>query len=333
VADVNGDGRPDVFVGGRNRPGKYPLAPMSHLLINTGEVFVDGGAEWFGNDFPAGMVTASVFHDFNTDGRPDLLLTGEWMAPAIRLNTGTGFAPPVEIAPNQEGWWFSLAVADLNNDGIDDIIAGNLGENNKFNPSPDVPLMCFANDFDGNGTLDIVLSKKGLPVRGRECSSAQMPFVAENFPSYEAFATSSTEEIYGSGALNSSIQLKAVNFSTTVFYGTKEGRYNAVALPFEAQWAPVRSSVVADLNNDGRLDLILSGNFFGTEVETTRYDAGNGCVLLNQGDGKFKALLPHQSGLSLPYDMRKSVVVRGPGTKKRLISSANQSFPVVHRMP
>ena len=333
VADVNGDGRPDVFVGGRNVPGKYPMAPMSYLLINTGEVFDDGSAEWFGNDFPAGMVTASVFHDFNTDGFPDLLLTGEWMAPAIRLNTGTGFAPPVEIAPNQQGWWFSLAVADLNNDGIDDIIAGNLGENNKFHPSVNEPLVCYANDFDRNGTLDIVLSKKGLPVRGRECSSAQMPFVAEKFPSYEAFATSSTEEIYGSGALNNSMQLKAINFSTTVFYGTKEGRYDAVALPFQTQWAPVRSVVVEDLNKDGRLDLILSGNFFGTEVETTRYDAGNGCVLLNQGDGKFRALLPHESGLSLPYDMRKSVVVNGPGTKKRLISSANQSFPVVHRMP
>lgn len=333
VADVNGDGRPDIFVGGRNVPGKYPMAPLSYLLINTGELFVDGTAEWFGENFPAGMVTASLFHDFNADGFPDLLVTGEWMAPAIRFNNGTSFEAPIELAPNQEGWWFSLAVADLNNDGIDDIIAGNLGENNKFKPSADEPLMCFANDFDGNGTLDIVLSKKNLPVRGRECSSAQMPFVAEKYPSYEAFATSTTEQIYGSSALNKSLQLRAFNFSTTVFYGKQEGGYSPVALPFQAQWAPVRSIVVEDLNKDGQLDLILSGNFFGTEVETTRYDAGNGCVLLNQGEGKFTALLPHESGLSLPYDMRKSVVVKGPLTKKRLVSAANRSFPVVHGMP
>ncbi len=334
VGDVDGDGRDDLFIGGRNIPGQYPFPPQSQLLLNTGVGLIDATAKWFGENFSPGMLTDALFHRFEDDQAPSLVIVGEWMAPTRYRNLGDRFDSGSPIASQQEGWWFSLAIADLDGDGFDDVICGNLGTNNKFQPSADKPLYVYANDFDGNGTIDIVLAKhdhsKLVPVRGLECSSTQMPYIAERFDRYADFASSRLDEIYAPELLETAYRPEARTFETTVFYGSEAGVFQPKALPTLAQIAPVRTLVVTDLNNDRRPDLIFAGNLFGAEVETTRYDAGNGCVLLNEGDREFRAMLAHESGLSLPFDSRKSVYVKHPAGRQQLITAVNNMLISVH---
>lgn len=334
TADVNGDGRPDLFIGGRNIPGNYPFPPKSQLLINTGQGFEDATDTWFEAGFSPGMVTDAKFHDFNNNGSPDLIIVGEWMSPTIYTNNGNRFSLGEAIAPHETGWWFAVEIADLNGDGVAEIICGNLGMNNKFKPSAEKPLYVYAGDFDGNGSTDIVLARYEAetlyPVRGRECSAVQMPFIEQDFPTYEDFATSSLREIYTQEALESAYRPDAQTFTSKVFYYNREASaWQGEDLPVMAQFAPVRSIVATDVNGDGKTDLILAGNFFGVEVETTRYDAGNGMVLLNDGNGGWLQQMPHESGLSLPLDVRRSALINRSG-RTSLVTAVNNGFVRVY---
>lgn len=333
--DLDGDGRDELFIGGRNVPGSYPMPAKSMILkINEGRL-IDATADFFANESPEGMFTSAVIVDINNDGRNELITAGEWMSVEIYQNEGGKLTQGKAVLPGFKGWWQALHVADLNGDGLLDIVAGNLGLNNKFKPSAEHPLHCFAADFDQNGTLDIVLAKYEkstlYPVRGRECSSVQMPFIAEKFESYQAFAESDLSSIYSSDLLASAYRLDAENMASQVFYQLPNGEFNAVQLPMLAQLAPLRSIVTYDVNGDGQKDLLLAGNLFGVEVETVRYDAGNGVVLINEGDD-WRAMMPHESGLSLALDVRRSVVVHTDKGQMLFITAVNSGYVQVHQL-
>jgi hypothetical protein len=326
AADADKDGDPDIFVAGRHIPGRYPYAPGSKLLRNTGRGYEDATQELFPAAANLGMVTDATWVDLDGDGWLDLVVVGEWMSPQYFLGGPDGLSDAQSFGEQLNGWWFSVEAADIDGDGDQDLICGNLGENNKFHPKPEKPLLCYVNDFDDSGTLDIVLAKYGdetlLPVRGRECSSEQMPFIAQKFDDYESFATSDLESIYTSQKLEAADQLVVHTFSSVILINEGD-HWSVEELPVAAQLAPVRSIITKDLDGDQRLDLILSGNFFGAEVETVRYDAGNGVVLYNTSNGWRVELTP-ESGLSLPFDMRyvQEIEING---QSHLIGVANQS--------
>ncbi|MCB0637705.1 MAG: VCBS repeat-containing protein [Lewinella sp.] len=309
--DWDGDGDEDLFVGGRTQPGRYPTPPASYLLENRGGSFADV-TETRAPELRAwGMVTAAVWVDLNGDSAKELVLAGEWQAlSAYTLTDGrfTDRAADFGLA-GTPGWWYSLAVADVDGDGDEDLLAGNVGKNNKFHPSPEKPLMVYANDFDENGVLDIVLSKyyhgNVVPVRGKECSTQQMPFLAEKFPTYEAFASSTLETIYGEEKLSTAVQLEVTHFASAWWENQGNGRFVMHELPPEAQLAPVNGFAVADYNADGHPDILLAGNMVETEVETPSYDAGKGLVLWGRGGGAFTTSLDMgTTGLFLPYDVK-----------------------------
>ncbi len=333
--DFDGDGVDELFIGGRNVPGRYPMPAKSVLLKVEGGQLIDASARFFGTQTPEGLFTSAVIADLNGDGNNELITAGEWMDIEIYPNENGKLQAPYPVQPGYKGWWQSLAVADINGDGRLDIVAGNLGENNKFKPSAEHPLFCYAADFDSNGSLDIVLAKyEGetlYPVRGRECSSTQMPFIADKFDSYEAFARSDLSGIYSQELLASAYRLDAENLASQVFYQVADGAYAAEKLPLLAQIAPVRSIVVFDVNKDGKKDLLLAGNHFGVEVETVRYDAGNGVVLRNTGT-EWQAVMAHSSGLSLPLDVRKSVLITDDQNRSLIVTAVNGGYVQVHRM-
>ncbi|MCG7859268.1 VCBS repeat-containing protein, partial [Flavihumibacter sediminis] len=111
-----------------------------------------------------------------------------------------------------EGWWNKIIAADIDQDGDLDLIAGNLGENYKFKASEKKPFEVYAKDFDNNGTNDIFLAKYNgttqVPIRGRECTSQQCPFIAEKFPTFLSFAESDLKTILGD-QIESALHYKA----------------------------------------------------------------------------------------------------------------------------
>ena len=303
----------DLFVGGRAKPGLYPLADRSYLLENRKGVFLDVTSKFAPELANIGIVTDAIWTDFDADGKDDLMLVGEWMSIHCYKNEGTKFTDVSAQYGLQDykGWWNSISATDIDADGDTDYIIGNIGMNNKFQPSMDKPLHLYTHDFDTNGSLDIVLAKYAenqiVPLRGRECSSEQMPFIQEKFPTYNAFGEATIQDVYGE-KLQSAKHLVA-NYFYSVLLVNEGGQFKVQALNPEAQLAPVNAILVDDYNKDGIKDLLLAGNRFGAEPETVRYDAGNGTLLLGTGNATapFTAVASRTSGFSAPHNVKALV--------------------------
>ena len=328
--DYDQDGDLDLFVGGRAVPGKYPYAERSYILKNDGGKYSDVTLEVASDLEKPGLVTDALWIDVDGDKQKELVVAGEWMNIMVMKFDGSKFmdvSADLGLA-DLKGWWYSLAAADIDNDGDLDLICGNNSPNTKFKATKEKPFFVFADDFDGNGSCDIVLSKeyKGelVPTRGRECSSQQMPFIKEKFKSYNGFANATMKDIYGD-KLNSSLKLEVNSFYSSVLINNG-GKFEVKKLPNQAQVAPINGIVTTDINKDGNVDLILAGNNFDTEVETARYDAGTGLIVLGDGKGNFKPLSVTESGLFANKNVKDIKLVQG--TNGAFIVVANNDGPV-----
>lgn len=333
--DFDQDGDADLVVGNRILARSYPRHAPSLLLENREGVLFDVTAEKAPALTDFGIVNSLLETDFDGDGRKDLIALGEWTGIGFFKNTDTGFAlqDATALGVPMSGWWFSVHETDANGDGRPDYLLGNAGHNIKFSASQEKPFKVFAADFDGNGTHDIVLSKKYhdqyVPVRGRECSSQQMPFIAQKFPSYSEFASASLEEVYGT-SLQDSYEREINSFTSYLLLNDGNGKFTPMALPPEAQMIPVFDVVPTDLNQDGLEDLILAGNIYETEVETPRLDALSGTTLLSKGDGTYE-VLPHiRSGLYLRGNTKSLLPYREAGALWILVGRNDDSPLLYH---
>lgn len=330
VHDVDGDGDLDVVRGGQVMPQKYPYAPKSYLFINDKGSFTDRTAELAPALAAAGMVQSAVWADLNGDQQKELVITGEWMPVKVFGNKGgklTDVSADYQLN-DTEGWWNKLVVADIDGDGDLDIVAGNIGENYKFSASKKKPFEVYATDFDNNGTNDIFLAKYNgdmqVPIRGRECTSQQCPFIAEKFPTFLSFAESDIKTILGN-KIESALHYKAHLFSTVLFVNNK-GSYTPVPLPVEAQLSAVNGILVQDFDGDGIQDILLSGNKFDVEVETTPADASPGLFLKGKGNHQFQAQSIQESGFFVPYNVKDMQLLKRKTGNVILVSSNNDQL-------
>ncbi|MCK5699513.1 MAG: VCBS repeat-containing protein, partial [Cyclobacteriaceae bacterium] len=303
--DMDGDGDLDLFVGGKMIPGKYPLPATSYILKNEsvkGQVkFVDVTSEIapFLSNF--GMVSDAECIDLDKDEKLDLVIVGEWMQVKIIRNTGIKFIDITRESglENQIGWWFSIASADFDHDGDLDFIVGNLGLNYKYKASPKEPFEVFASDFDNNGTLDIILGyhENGTiyPLRGRECTARQMPFINKKFSTYNAYGAADMTAVFGSDVLAKALHYRASTFATSYFENLGDFKFNVHIIEGIAQLSSVNSILIDDFNGDGNIDALLSGNLYQSEVETIRNDASFGVFLEGDGQGNFSLRFPYES--------------------------------------
>ncbi len=307
VADIDNDGDLDLFVGGRQNPKNYPWSTDSYILEN-----IDGKFQVKQTFEKLGMVTCASFADLNQDGFPDLILAGEWMPIKIFLNKNGELNFHKNIK-NTEGWWNEIQATDLDNDGDLDFVLGNLGLNHKYHASPEHPFHVYSDDLDNNKKTDIILAyeyhEKQVPVRGRSCSSAQIPEIKQKFPSYASFAQADVFDIYGP-PLQKSLHKIATNFASIVLENKGNTEFEMHFLPPEAQFAQINGISFSDVNNDKRKDLVLFGNFYAFEVETPRSDALQGLLLLNKGNFIFQPVSSEESGIFNWKDARKSQTIR-----------------------
>ncbi len=325
--DFDGDGDQDLFVGGRLVPGKYPYPAESAILVNNGGRFDVLKASAFPALKELGMVTDARWFDINKDGSPDLIVTAEWQPVRVFLNENGHFSDATKHfgLDQYTGWWYSLELADVNGDGIMDILAGNLGENSRLHRPGDPPLQVYAGDMDGNHTTDIVLSTieegKVYPVRGRQCSSQQVPVISDRFKTYDAFASATVAEIYGE-ELNEALHLSANWLESTAFLGRADGTYEAVPFPAVAQLSAVQCIDLVDVDRDGTDEIVLTGNLYRTEVETPRLDASVG-VILKWKNGKFVPMPLEETGFFAYGDIKSTGVLKDDLGRTMIITAPN----------
>lgn len=315
AGDMDGDGDLDLFVGGRQVPGQYGFPAKSFILQNDKGRFTDVTAKIAPELVEPGMVTDAHWMDLDQDQDQDLIVVGEWMPLSVYLNVDGQLknVTTEKGLENTSGWWNRVVAADMDGDGDEDLIAGNLGLNIKFKASEEHPFTVKVKDFDENGTNDVYLGyydQEGnlYPVRGRQCSSEQMPFIAEKFETYDAFAKASFDDVLGDlveGAISQEVQL----FESVYLENLGNGELKVHKLPKAAQAAPIYGILPRDWNGDGHMDLLVAGNYYEREVETTRSDAGIGTLLLGNGNGQFKAISPAETGIIAYLDVRQLAVV------------------------
>ncbi len=332
AADFDQDGDADLFVGSRLIPQKYPFPPMSYLLRNDEGKFTDVTQDFAPELQEAGLVTDAVWTDVDGDKWLDLVVVGEWMPIRVFKNEGGKSLEEVTAEmglKNTNGWWNSIAAKDMDGDGDEDLVVGNLGLNYKYQTSEDEPFQVFCSDFDQSGNLDIVLGyfNEGVcfPVRGRQCSSEQMPMIKEKFKSYEDFGLASIGDVYGEQALSESLNLKAYQFASVYLENRGVEEFDLSELPLEAQIAPVQGIVCDDFDGDGKEDILIAGNWYVSEVETSRADGGMGLLLKGNGDGTWQPSRVSETGFWANRDVRDLAVIQSKNNGKWIFVANNNS--------
>jgi hypothetical protein len=206
VNDFDNDGDQDLFLGGRCVSRDYGSDPWSYIFVNDGNgKFTDIAKDNKELSKP-GMITGAVWENVIGDDRKELIVVGEWMAPKI-FSYKSGKFELVQTALSQfNGWWQSVAVIDIDNDGRKDIILGNIGENFYLNPTKEQPVKLWINDFDGSGNADKILTRKAdgkdKPVFLKNDIQDQVPGIKKENLKHHDFALKSINELFGDELVN-----------------------------------------------------------------------------------------------------------------------------------
>ena len=326
ACDYDGDGDIDLFVGGRVIPGQYPAAPTSYLLTNNGK----GKFTVTHTPFDSiGMVTSAQWADMNGDGKPDLIVCGEMMPITIFENTSSGFIDKTKsyFSQPQNGFWFSVKVADVNGDGKPDIIGGNLGLNTQIVASDKQPAQLYYADFDNNGSIDpffcFYIKNESYPFVSRDELNEQMYSMRKKFSSYSAYADANIHTIFSNEELQKAKELTATQ-TASVCYLNQNGKMVPDSLPIEAQFSVVSNIIAKDFNGDGKTDLLLLGNHSDNRLKLGSIDANYGCLLLGDGKGKFNYVPQTTSGLSVSGDVKSATIMTISNKNYLVVGSNNE---------
>src|SRR5437870_4667759 len=290
IADVNGDGRPDL------------------LTVNTGantvSVLLGNGAGSFGprTDFATGAVPHGLaIADLDGDGNPDLVVANTGAnTVSVLLGTGTGTFTaatdfPTGVAP------FFVAVADLNGDGIPDLVVVNVGGDTvsvllgvgdgTFGPKMDFATGAGARsvaigDLNGDGLPDLVVSNVSASTVSVLLGTGTGSFGPKtDFPTGAGARDVAIADVNGDGRLDV-VVANADAGTVSVQLGVGDGTLG-LKTDFPVGAGP-RSVAIGDVNEDGILDLVVAN--FGSNTIS---------VLLGTGTGSFAA---------------KTDLATGPGT-------------------
>ncbi len=332
--DYDGDGDTDLFIGGRVSPNQYPVPPQSYILQNNGGRFTDATEAVCKELQTPGMITAAAWTDFNGDQKPDLIIAGEWMPIRFFENRNGQLKEVTENTglENMQGQWRSLYAVDIDKDGDMDVVAGNMGMNNKYKASPATPIKLFAKDLDGNSSIDPIMAYylvngKGnrdlYPAIGRDQFALQVPSIRKEYLLHEKYSKEKMQDVLKNLDQKEMLELVCEEVRSCWLENKGNGRFEMHALPALAQLAPVNAIVCTDADGDGHTDMILVGNEYQTEIMTGRYDASYGLLLKGNGKGNFTPVQPAASGLILDGDVKDMKLVTTGSGERLLIVAIN----------
>jgi len=329
--DVNEDGFMDLIVASRSVPQQYGAAPISYLFLNQGDGSFGDATETMAPDLlRAGMLTDVQAADLNEDGQPELILVGEWMAPMVLTWNGDAFEPFSSGLETYSGWWNTLEVVDLDNDGDQDLVMGNRGENFYFTGSPEKPAKMWLADFDNNKTVEKIITYtvegKDKPVVTKRDLTSQLPALKKQNLKHSDYADRSIQDLFDPKVLAKARVLEGTYFKSAIALNNGAGQFTMQALPSEVQFSCVCDIYCTDLNQDNQPDLVLAGNDNGFMPQFSKLDASYGHVLLNEGNGEFRRLDNRDSGFFVEGEVRALTEVR-MGDDNYLLVGRNNASP------
>lgn len=326
ASDFDNDGDLDLFIGGRLVPGSYPTAPRSYILQNDGKGnFTDITATVNETLLHPGMVTDALWTDFDGDATDDLILVGEWMPIRFFKNSEGSLTEVTQETgtSDSQGWWNTIVSGDFDDDGDMDYILGNFGLNSQLKASAGQPVELYVKDFDANGSLDPILCAytmgESYPVFSKDDLVGQLNGLKSRYTSYAMYADEKITDILTPEQLTDATILSASEFSSGYLENLGNANFKFTPLPKQAQFSPVFGILAEDINNDGHLDVLLGGNFFGTRVKYGRYDANKGTLLLGDGKGGFQSVGNIDSGLHVDGEVRDITVVKNKNDDKFIL--------------
>lgn len=343
--DFDQDGDMDVFIGASVTPFLYGMSPPSYLLINDGRSYFSVAQDWLGQsrfDNPTvvrpGMIKDAIWTDVNVDHRPDLIVVGEWMPITVLIqNENHQFENRTEDfgMKQSNGWWNTIVAADVDHDGDDDYVAGNLGLNSRLRATPERPVKMYLGDFDSNGGSDHILvyfnEDRSYPFASRDQLIKQLPGLKKKFLRYSDYRDVNLEDIITPKQKGNSAEMRVDVFASS-FIRNDKGKLVRTDLPAEAQMAPIFAISIEDFNNDSNSDLILGGNLMATQPDFGPYDASVGLVVLGDGTGNWKSIDPMQSGFVVKGEVRDIQIVRSIKNERIVIVSRNNECLVGYKI-
>jgi hypothetical protein len=338
AADYDGDGDIDLFVGQRLRPLSYGLPANGCLLQNNGKgVFTDVTSSIAPSLLNIGMITSAAWIDYDKDKKFDLVIAGEFMPVTLLHNDENKLKEVTNDAgfAKSNGWWNRLVIADINNDGYPDIIAGNHGLNSRFKASVEKPLSMYVNDFDDNGTIEQIIcqynGEKSYPMILRHDLVALLPFLKGKYLKYDRYKEQTIDDIFTNSQLKNAVKLEAYSFESSIFLNNKNGSFTRKLLPIEVQFSPVYAMDYSDFDGDGKSDLLMAGNFYEAKPEAGIYDANYGLILKGDGRGNFTAVPAAHSGIALKGEVRNIVEIKSGNDLKEILFLLNNAAPAIYR--
>ncbi|MDN3593818.1 VCBS repeat-containing protein [Zunongwangia endophytica] len=332
--DFDNDRITDLFIGYRSVPGVYGINPMHQLLKNNGNgQFTALDTSNLDN---LGMITDASWVDINNNGTAELIVTGDWKAPAIFKVQNKKLTQISSNLSEYAGAWNSMKVADLNKDGLPDLILGNRGTNSFYNASKKKPVKVYISDFDDNGTTEQIFTRpingKDVPIHLRRELSGQISSVKKQNLKFAEYATKSIDQLFSKEVLAQALVKEISSFKSVIAINKGDGNFDIKEMPPMAQFSSIHAIEVIDVNNDENSDIIIAGNDYDLKPQFSRLDSNYGLVLVNDGKGNFKAETSEKTGLFFKGQVRDLKIIQNKKGENLLLVGINNEKPKLYKL-